>query len=103
MTKIFSALDSTELTKLHAKAKCVCTLEILQNISQNSGFMRLFITIWNFSTLLANVSMYFQGKILGFLFRNGDFCSSSNFCTVGDGKESQNVPKRNGHPFFEWV
>ena len=49
MTKIFSALDSIELTKLHAKAKCVCTLEISQNISQNSGFMRLFTTIWNFS------------------------------------------------------
>ena len=96
MTKIFSALDSTELTKLHAKAKCVCTLEI----SQNSGFMRLFITIWIFSTLLANVSMYFQGKIFGFLFGNGDFSCSSNFCIASDRKKSQNVPEQNGHPFL---
>ena len=51
----------------------------------------------DFSYLLANVSMCFQGKILGFLFGNDDF---SSFCTAGDSKESQNVPKRNGYPFL---
>ena len=50
--------------------------------------------------LLANVSMYFQGKILGVFFGNGDCSSSSNFCTGDDSKESQNVPKRNGYPFL---
>ena len=97
MTKRSSALDSTELTKLHAKAKRVCTLEISQKYITGFWLYEIIITMWNFSTLSAKCRNVFLGQDFavsdGVSFRDGNFSSNSNSCTASDNKESQNVPQ----------